>query len=362
MRTTLYLFALANTITSFAAADVYVSTTGSDSNDGLSEGKAVASLAKAQQAVRTQISSMKANITVHVGPGTYELSTPLTFNAQDSGKGGFAVNWVGPGALVSGGRKLTNWSAGSNGVWSASVPSGTKSRNLYVNGQASNFARRKVANRKDFEYTSTSIKWSNGAYDWITSTAGIENAEVRFINSFTDRYAPISGKGNKELIMKTPWWFLNNWGYDHVAKPNADFGVWVQNALPLLTEGGQFYLDSQAGKVYYKPLSGQNMATVDARLGVLETLISVGGSYDAPAHDITFQGLSFVSTFIFILILETYYPTGSLHMAQAFHNRLRRPTNRRLHVREDNVHVLKLRIRTSVLVPDAIGRADQRSQ
>jgi hypothetical protein len=295
MKAALYLLALANTLTPFVSADVYVSTTGSDSNDGLSEGKAVASLAKAQQAVRTQISSMKANITVHIAPGTYELSAPLAFTAQDSGKGGFAVNWVGPGALVSGGRKLSNWSVGANGVYSASVAPGTKSRNLYVNGQASNYARRKVANRKDFTYTSTSIKWNSGTYDWITGTAGIENAEVRFINSFTDRYAPIKGKGNKELIMKQSWWFLNNWGYDHVANPNADFGVWVQNALALLTEGGQFYLDSQQGKVYYKPLNGENMATADTRLGVLETLISVGGSYDAPAHDITFQGLSFVS-------------------------------------------------------------------
>jgi hypothetical protein len=55
-------------------------------------------------------------------------------------------------------------------------------------------------------------------------------------------------------------------------------------------------VDSKAGKVYYKPLAGENMATVDAHLGVLETLVTVGGTYDAPAHDITFQGLSFVSS------------------------------------------------------------------
>lgn len=90
-------------------------------------------------------------------------------------------------------------------------------------------------------------------------------------------------------------WFLNNWGYDHISKPNADFGVWVQNALSLLTEGGQFYLDSKAGKVYYKPLNGENMATADVHLGVLETLLAVAGTYDNPVHDITFQGLSFVS-------------------------------------------------------------------
>jgi hypothetical protein len=295
MRTFLYLFACANLFTPFAVADVYVSTTGSDSNDGSSEAKAFATLTKAQQTVRGQISSMNANITVRIAPGTYVLSSPLSFTAQDSGKNGFAVNWVGLGALISGGRKLTNWTAGSNGIYSTTVPTGTKSRNLYVNGQASNYARRKVANRKDFTYTTTGITWTSGSYDWITSTAGIESAEIRFINSFTDRYAPIQGKGNKQLIMKQNWWFGNNWGYDHVAKPNADFGVWVQNALALLTEGGQFYLDSAQGKVYYKPLNGENMATADTRLGILETLISVGGTYDAPAHDITFQGLSFVS-------------------------------------------------------------------
>ncbi|KAH7393808.1 hypothetical protein DE146DRAFT_746577 [Phaeosphaeria sp. MPI-PUGE-AT-0046c] len=293
MRAVLHFLALANIFASGALADLYVSTTGSDNNDGLSEGKALASLAKAQQYVRTQISSMNANITVRIAPGTYQLSAPLTFTAADSGKNGYSVNWVGAGAVVSGGLKLSNWTAGANGIYSTTVPAGTKSRNLYVNGQASNYARRKVANRKDFTYTSTSIKWNSGTYDWITSTAGIEQAEVRFINSFTDRYAPIQGKGNKELIMKQNWWFQNNWGYDHVAKPNADFGVWVQNALALLTEGGQFYLDSKAGKVYYKPLNGENMATADARLGVLETLVAVGGTYDAPAHDITFQGLSF---------------------------------------------------------------------
>jgi hypothetical protein len=304
-------------VTLGAAADVYVSTNGSDSNDGLSEGKAVASLAKAQQAARTQITNMNANVTVHIASGTYELTAPLAFTAADSGKNGYSVNWVGSGAVVSGGRKVTGWTAGTNGIWSANVPAGIKSRSFYVNGQASNYARRKIANRKDLSFTTTSIKWSSGAYDWITSTAGIEGAEVRFISSFTDRYAPIQGKGNKELIMEQDSWFNNNWGYDTVSKPNADFGVWVQNALALLSEGGQFYLDSNAGKVYYKPLNGENMATADTHLGVLETLVSVGGTYDAPAHDITFQGLGFVSTLNKLKDVETDCIPGPHYLVEA---------------------------------------------
>lgn len=279
-----------------AAFDLYVSPSGADTNLGTSEAKPFKTLSAAQRAVQDQLARSPAeNVTVHLGPGIYTLSAPLRFTDKDSSKGGASVRWAGSGAIVSGGLEVTGWAAGSNGIYSANVPVGTRSRNLYVNGKASNFARKKIANRKDLTYTSTSIKWTNTALDWITSAPGIASAEVRFINSFTDRYAPIASVKTRELVMKQNTWFNQNWGYDHVAKPNADFGVWVQNALGLLTDGGQFYLDSAAGKVYYKPLAGEDMSTAKSYLGVLETLVSVGGTYANPAHDISFQDISFVS-------------------------------------------------------------------
>lgn len=276
-----------------AGFDLYVAPDGSDNNAGTSAGAAFQTLPKAQQAVRQATKGMTSNITVHVGSGTYTLSAPLKFTADDSGQSGFTVVWTAQNALISGGRKITGWTAGSNGIYSASVPVGTKSRNLYVNGQASNYARKKI-NRKDFSFTSTSMTWTSSSYDWITSTAGIADAEVRFLNSFADRYAPIKSAGNREMVMEQNTWFNQNWGYDTVSKPNADFGVWVQNASGLLTEGGQFFLDSAAGKVYYKPLSGENIQTADVNLGILEALVVIGGSYDSPVHDISFEGLSFV--------------------------------------------------------------------
>lgn len=65
--------------------------------------------------------------------------------------------------------------------------------------------------------------------------------------------------------------------------------------MALISDGGQFYLDSKNGKVYYKPLAGENMATAETYLGVLEAIVMVGGTYDNPAHDITFQGFTIVS-------------------------------------------------------------------
>ncbi|PVH97998.1 pectin lyase-like protein [Periconia macrospinosa] len=284
-------------LVALAATDFYVAPNGSDNNAGTSASQAFQTLPKAQQAVRSQLAGggSSSNITVHVGSGTYTLSTPLIFTAADSGKNGATVKWTGSDALISGGYKVTNWTAtGTNGIYTANVPVGTQSRNLYVNGKASNYARKKIANRKDLQYTSTSIKWTSSAYDWITSTKGIEGAEVRFINSFADRVAPVQAvAGTRELVMRQNTWFNQNWGYDTISKPNADFGVWVQNALALLSDGGQFYLDSKAGKVYYKPLNGEDMRTAQTYLGVLETLVVLGGTYDSPVHDIVFENLSF---------------------------------------------------------------------
>ncbi|KAM7192178.1 xylanase A [Rhypophila sp. PSN 637] len=279
-----------------AAADLFVSPGGADSNAGTSN-RPLKTLRAAQKAVRDLLSrSPNENITVNLAPGVYPLSAPLVLTEKDSGSNGASVNWVGPGAIISGGIEVTGWTAESNGIFSATVPIGTKSRNLYVNGKAANIARRKV-NRKDLVYTSTSVTWSNSGLDWLSNTKGIDKAEMRWISCFTDRYSPIQSVKNRELVMKQNSWFHNNWGYDHISKPNADFGVWMQNALALLVEGGQFFLDSAAGKVYYKPLAGENMATSKAYLGVLEALVTIGGtSYGTPAQNIYFKDVSFAHT------------------------------------------------------------------
>jgi hypothetical protein len=255
-------------------------------------------LKAAQAAVRKATTSMSEDITVHVADGRYFLDGPLYFSSIDSGQNGHSVHWrwTGSNAILSGGIQVTNWKLAnsSTNLYSAAVPKGLRSRNLFVNGWAANYARRMIK-RTDFHYTNTSMTWTSPEYDWLMTTSGIAEAEVRAINSFTDRYAPIKSVGNRELIMTQFSWTNNIIGYDTIPQPNADFGIWVQNALALLTEGGQHYLDSEAGIVYYMPLAGEDMATVETYLARLEALITIGGTYDHPAHDISFEALNFVS-------------------------------------------------------------------
>jgi hypothetical protein len=292
-------FSLAFSFTPYSvtAADFYVSPSGVDTNNGES-GTPFQSLLQAQLAVRNALGQGRnENITVHIEDGEYVLSEPLNFTSADSGSSEFPVLWTATGtdAIISGGIKITRWIAnGTDGIYSASVPPGTLSRNLYVNGSAANYARRYL-NRTFFDYTHTAVTWTSSEYDWLMDIPDIEGAEIRALSSFTDRYAKIEAIGDHELVMVQPGWRNQIIGYDTIPQPNANFGFWVQNALSLLSEGGQFYLDSEAGVVYYMPLDNEDMSSVDSYLGALEALVILGGTYEEPIHDINFQGLNFVS-------------------------------------------------------------------
>ncbi|KAH7002921.1 pectin lyase fold/virulence factor [Fusarium venenatum] len=274
------------------AADIYLDPKGLDSNPG-SAGKPVKSIKKAQELARELISSTDDDITVHFSPGTWMIDEPISFTGNDSGISGATVKWVGSGSTISGGLEITNWVEGDDGIWSASVPSGTNSRNLFVNGFAAQYARRQIHNRKDFNYTKVGMTWNSSDYDWIMETPGIENGELRAINSFTDRIALIDTVEDRVLKMKSRIWANQIIGYDQIAEPFWDGGMWIQNVKAFLTDGGQFYLDKNESIIYYKPLEGDDMTTASTYLGIEEVLLAIGGTYEEPVHNLHFEGITF---------------------------------------------------------------------
>ncbi|HEY0808263.1 MAG TPA: right-handed parallel beta-helix repeat-containing protein, partial [Pseudonocardiaceae bacterium] len=67
----------------------------------------------------------------------------------------------------------------------------------------------------------------------------------------------------------------------------------VENAMPLLTTAGQWYLDNSTHRVYYVPRSGENLGSSDVEAASLSTLMAVRGSPSAQVHDIAFRGIQF---------------------------------------------------------------------
>lgn len=70
-----------------------MSPSGSDSNDGQSEGTALLTLRAAQSKARNLINDLNQDFYVYVAPGTYTLTEPLVFESQDSGSNGHKVIW-----------------------------------------------------------------------------------------------------------------------------------------------------------------------------------------------------------------------------------------------------------------------------
>ena len=258
------------------------------------------SLGGAQAAVRSAVGGMTGDLAVQLADGVYRLSAPLRFTAADSGTNGHTVSWqAAPSAhpIVTGARQVTGWrqtDAGRN-IWQASVGAGLDSRQLYVNGSPATRARTQV-NRSDFSANGTGLRFTTSALSYLNSIANPSRVEVEAINSFTDRYSPVQSISNNLLTMQQPAWNNNGLGYDTLTSPFRAGPMYLENAYEFLDAPGEWYLDPGAGSLSYIPRAGESMSSADVELPVLGSLVDVGGTYDAPAHDLTFAGIEFTGT------------------------------------------------------------------
>lgn len=258
------------------------------------------SLSGAQAAVRSRNSTMAGDIVVELADGVYRLSQPLRFTAADSGNNGYRVLWQAAASarpVISGARAVTGWSVADSGknIWRANVGTGVDSRQLYVNGAIATRARTQV-NRADFTFTDTGMRFSNSALNYLNNLANQNRVEVESVNSFTDRYSPVQSISGNFLTMQQPAWNNNTFGYDTLSKPHRAGPLYLANAYEFLDAPGEWYINPGTGALYYIPLAGQNMSSVSVELPVMQSLVNVGGTYDAPARNITFGGITFTGT------------------------------------------------------------------
>jgi hypothetical protein len=280
-----------------ATTTLYASPSGTGSSCSSSD---VCSLSGAQAAVRAAIGSATGDIVVQLADGVYRLSSPLRLTDADSGTNGHTVIWqAAPGAhpTISGARQITGWTLhdSSRNIWQANVGTGIDSRQLYVAGAPATRARSQV-NRSDFTANGTGLHFTNSALNYLNTLTNQSRVEFEAINSFTDRYSPVQSISGGTITMQQPAWNNNNFGYDTSSSPFRAGPLYVENAYELLDSAGEWYLNPSTGILSYIPTSGQNMSSVDVELPVVQALVYIGGTYSAPAHNISFSGITFTGT------------------------------------------------------------------
>nr|WSX72830.1 DUF1349 domain-containing protein [Streptomyces sp. NBC_00899]WSX81102.1 DUF1349 domain-containing protein [Streptomyces sp. NBC_00899] len=261
-------------------------------------GRHVATIQEAQKLARTL--SGKADVVVSLAGGTYRLAEPWKLTSADSGQNGHTVTWQalpGQQPVLSGGQQVTGWTLkdASSNIYAASVPAGSDSRQLYVDGALAPRAAVSIA-RSDVKITAAGMTIVNPALNYLASLPQQNRIELESQNSFTDRYAPVQSISGSTITMQQPAWNNNNWGYDTLASPFAGGSLQLENSYSFLNTTGQWYLDPQAGQLYYKAPSNWSPTAHDIELPRLTSLLQISGSYTNPVHDITVKDIAFQHT------------------------------------------------------------------
>ena len=273
------------------ATVLYVSPTGLGASCSLA---APCSLTEAQTVVRGMTTNMSGDIDVDLLGGTYRLADTFRLGPQDSGENGYNVVYQdapGQQPVITGAKQVTGWSLYDSAadVYRAAVPVGTESSQLFVNGARAVRAR-SALNPSGFTLSGSSFVTSDPSYASFTNQSQIQIVDD---NDWKQMRCPLSSitatsSGGSSLNVNPSCFADNNTDVPNAGFPFNGSGLpaldgisWIENAYQLLTQPGQFYLDSNAGYLYYIPLSGQNMATADVELPQLQELVDLSGT---PGH------------------------------------------------------------------------------
>jgi hypothetical protein len=295
---------------------LYVAPDGDDSNPG-TFAQPLRTVARARDLVRIKNGAMTADITVYLCGGTYPQTSTLTFANADSGSGGFYVKYMayaGERPLVTGGQPIKGWKVfdATNNIHAANAGT-TAFRQLYVNGVKAIRARSPNLGANGEANFDRLSGWDKTAHNvqlaasYVSNWNNLTKVEMHLMTAWADnilRIASISTSGDTAyvkvqsaedailFVRPNPNLAQKGWG--------AGRAFYFENALELLDQAGEWYLDEAASVVYYKPRTGEDMTTATVVAPMVETILSVSGTSTADqASYIWFQGLTFAhSTFL----------------------------------------------------------------
>lgn len=272
----------------------YVAPSGSDAQNGTSPAQPFLTVQRAQQAVRKlkQRGPLTEPVTVYLSEGVYPISEALKFTPEDSGTETCPITYKaaqGEKALLSGGRKVTGWKRYKGNIWVATLPEVQAGewwfRQLYVNGNLRGRAR--TPNQGVFEVkattdTTTSQRSYQVASDsFVFNTGDLdpkwkhpENGEAIIYHYWTDTHLPIKAIDGKRNVISFgyPSGKVFRDGFE------GDLARYVvENIYEALDLPGEWVLERSTGRLFYMPLSGEDMASAEVIAPATEELISIKG-------------------------------------------------------------------------------------
>jgi len=232
------------------------------------------------------------DIVVTLAPGVYEGFQ--LWNKGDKPRLTFRSADPANPAVVSAAVPITGWQPESGGRWKTKYE--IKIGNvLYVNGKRATLARGPFPENAELYGDIESIDADKGYL--APGDAGMaswhypHDIRIHYFNSWAHMICPVAYidvKDGATRIGMRPLDFMLAKRKEGVQAQEPAF---IENALELLDEPGEFYQDMGEGVVYYMPRPGEDMATAKVVACGSETLLSV-----MAARNVQFEAIVFADT------------------------------------------------------------------
>ncbi|HEY1650211.1 MAG TPA: right-handed parallel beta-helix repeat-containing protein [Terracidiphilus sp.] len=302
------------------SAQIHLSPAGSDRNPGTQE-KPVRTLERAVTLANGAKLNASGDVTILLAGGTYRLTRPLVLGPEDSGANGHNLVFMaepdqhsGQRPVISGGVQIKGWKKfdAARNIWAAALPAGVgDSRQLYIDGVRATRTRGRLPVALTMTATgytagdATMASWKHPSDLEFVYTGGnsVWSERGEGLGSWTEPRCPVTSIEGTAITMAEPCWDNST---ERVMLPNGartanlvgpkSVGkepAYVENAYELLGTPGQFYLDRAASTIYYTPRPGEELATADVELPVLQELLDATGTAVNPVHNIVFSGIQF---------------------------------------------------------------------
>src|ERR1700683_3340144 len=199
------------------------------------------------------LSRSRERSTILLRAGTYELTQPLHITAANAPLR--IANYAHEDAILSGGTRLQLvWQPYRDGIFQATVPSGTTTDQLFINNR-----RQVLARYPNFDPTA---RYLNGfAADAISPdrVARWKNPAGGYIHGLQrslwgSMHYRITGKNADNTLQ-----YEGGWQLSASNQPMHKEYVFVENIFEELDAPGEWFLDEQSSTLYFYPPAGLDL-------------------------------------------------------------------------------------------------------